>query len=267
MSNLRSAPTGGYDNDAKHGYRKLVWGIAAKLPDAKARRVFVLPAAEAREVKFLLSNGYRQDRIVICDRNPATIATIRRSKDKHGLGYGLTIPCACDVADAGRRLRQRGLSVSVAHLDLTGNMSAKLIDTVVRFVATCPWDAPVNLVMVNSMRGRERRPVYDALQDIASKLPEDAELYGTRNAILIRKIAAAAWHQRMACLPINDGHGVYVSGAVPMNFVCCALYRWDEVGRQGLSDPSWAASASWAARLAEAEYNGMRDEGFNWEAL
>ena len=240
MTCPRSAPKVGYDTDAKHEYRKMIWsGIGAAVPDLRKKNIFLLPALEAREVSFLVANGFDQRKMVLCDRNPATIATVVRSKGHHGLGYGLCKGYGVDVARVGARLRRDGVSVTAAHLDLTANLCDRTLATFAHFVAGCPWESETNVVVMNYMKGRESRGMSDLLREVAGRYPHDTREVGFRSALLARIVGGAAWQQGMVAMILTGFNGTYLSGRAPMSYLGMAIVDPRRL-RSGYGDISYA---------------------------
>jgi len=96
--------------------------LSEACPVAKAEaRAFLMPSIEGDEIDVAIANGFKEKNLIVCDSNPAIVATLKRR-------YPLIQTVGIELARLSERVKDR--SVHVANFDLCGCVSKSLIDQV-----------------------------------------------------------------------------------------------------------------------------------------
>ncbi len=146
-------PIEGYDFEEKKRYREKIWGCFARKLNPKTAVVMFMPSKEGLEIPIALSLGFKEENLVAVDDCPAVIAASKWRKEYPKIRF-----YGNDIARAGERMREEGVGLDAANLDLCSNLNKKVIDQVFGFIHSgCLYgDALIALTM---MRGREQTSV------------------------------------------------------------------------------------------------------------
>ena len=151
----RSSPEGGYGFGRKRHYRRQVWKTirsecrkaSISIPDAHA---LLMPSVEGDEIDVALASGFREQHLHVVDRNPAIVAVLKRRYPRIQT-YGV------ELDRAAARVAQAGVQLSAANLDLCGQVSVSVVDTLARFSTAGCLHPAFACVAVTVLRGREHR--------------------------------------------------------------------------------------------------------------
>jgi hypothetical protein len=130
-----------------------------------------MPSKEGDEVEVALDAGFRQQNIHIVDENAAIVATLKRTKYPHVNTHGMT------VGRAAERIARRGIKITCANLDLTGQVSVRQSYELDRF-AQSGCLSRESAVAVTMLRGRESRGVSEVMRLQASAISHVRALLG-----------------------------------------------------------------------------------------
>lgn len=165
---IRSAPSDGYDFGSKRHYRRQVWNIFRDACKGRlsTSHALLMPSAEGDEIDVALSKGFREENLHVVDRNPAIVAHLKRRYPKVNT-YGV------EIGRAAQRISENGVWLSVANLDLCGQVSDKQARTLSSFAVWAPMEHH-GLVAVTALRGRESRGAFNLLKTQKEKYRESS---------------------------------------------------------------------------------------------
>ena len=153
----RRAPRAGYDFEAKANYRLQLYNAVRRHADFRFANanIVIMPSIEGLEIAIAQSYGFARHNIHAVDWNPAIVATLQRRFP--GIKtYGVPVEKAmCRIGS------QDGM-IDFANLDLTGCMSANIRRTLHQ-IGYSRSLAPIALVAITLLRGRERRDDFQAM--------------------------------------------------------------------------------------------------------
>jgi hypothetical protein len=163
----RSAPDGGYNFLEKNIYRRQIWNLARRSGQTVRGDVLLMPSIEGFEIGTAAAVGVPMHRMHIVDRNPAIVATLKRTyPDVHT--YGVDVGRACE------RIAQAGVRLTFANLDFCSNVP-NLKDELARITSAGCWD-PLSLLVVTMLRGRESAQAIRGIDRIARRLEDPGSL-------------------------------------------------------------------------------------------
>lgn len=150
----RIAPDAGYDFAAKKHYRRNVWAAFRRAYRGHmADKVFALmPSIEGAEIDVALQNGARESNLIIIDKNPAIVATLKRRYPKV-TAYGVT------AERAAERIANDFGEIHGVNLDLCGGADRPLFKTIAAWVNAGVL-ADESAVAITVLRGRESRGTF-----------------------------------------------------------------------------------------------------------
>lgn len=151
MTKEKAGASVSYDSEAKQRYRKEVWDALLEGEVSGGGVALIMPSKSGAELEYLIEKRhFPQSRIICIDDNPAIIASAKwRKKYKSVRAYGIS------VANIGKKLRQLGVEISYANLDMCNNFSESLVGEVRSFLSECP-KAPYFNFAVTVSKGREQ---------------------------------------------------------------------------------------------------------------
>lgn len=147
----RRGPRKGYNTGlgTKKQYRRDIWGKFSRYfeRETKDKVALLMPSIEGDEVTEARSRGFRELHVV--DDNPAIVATLQ--KRFPGITtYGV------DLLRALQRMKDDGVTLHCANLDLTGPVSTRL-GAILKAVAWSGVFAHGAVIAVTVLRGRESK--------------------------------------------------------------------------------------------------------------
>lgn len=146
----RIAPKDGYDsNGSKRQYRRDVWKIFSDWTRPRSSEAYALlmPSVEGTEVEVALSKRFREDHLVLYDKNTAIVASLKARRFQRVIAKGGYI------GDVGARLAADGVRLTVANLDFTGSIQT-VAREVLDFVESGVL-AKASMIAVTMVKGRE----------------------------------------------------------------------------------------------------------------
>lgn len=208
---LRAAPKAGYNTEAKAKYRSDVWRHLANARDlihSPTDKVLIMPSREGLEIDVALSHGIPRESLLCVDRSAAIIATSVWRKVHPDIAF-----MACDAGEAPERAMKRGWRIVAANLDLCGNFSEAMVQTVRRFWRGVRGQEDFILGLTVA-KGREGSA-------ISYLLNAAAKTDGLDNRVAAILSAAEVYSPGIKMNMI--GQGQYKSGAQPMAWAVLAL--------------------------------------------
>lgn len=150
----RRGPKDGYGFGRKRDYRRKIWatfraGLKRNKIVVADAHALLMPSIEGDEIEVALNAGFREQNLHVVDDNPAIVATLRR-KYRRIHTYGV------DVVRAAQRIRDGGITLAVANLDLCGQLSNPLLHAVTGLVGAEVL-APIAYIAITQLRGRESK--------------------------------------------------------------------------------------------------------------
>lgn len=152
----RSAPEGGYDFGRKQHYRRIIWSTFRKQAGSNRSKAvcMLMPSSEGTEIEVALQNGFREENLVVVDRNPAIVAHLKRRFPRIRT-YGVPLRKAAD------RILHDGILPDFANLDLCSNLGRSSLREIQH--VSFKLFRPGAVVAVNCLRGREKGDVWKAI--------------------------------------------------------------------------------------------------------
>lgn len=228
----RSAPAGGYTRGNKKQYRRGVWAFARDYFgswDLSSKRALLLPSTEGAEVEVAVAAGFREPNLVLCDENPAIVATLRRR-------FPRVTTRGVPLAEACRREAAAGRPLDVINADLCSPIGRVLLTELDGIIQSGVL-RPGGLLFITVLRGREVGIPVDS-ETLQLRKPADVPGYEalttTWDAFRLAVLTLAA----SGLLTWNSAGGgryrahpgrpnVYASGPQTMLWVPFAMHPWD----------------------------------------
>jgi hypothetical protein len=153
-----------YDFEAKREYRDYIWKILRDTcgPGRREMNALLLPGLSGDEIMIAVREGFRRNRIVIVDKNPAVVASVHRKFPDIRKAYGVP------VSRVGERLVQDKIVIHCANLDLCGPVSWPSLREITAF-ARSRCLANGSFVAVTALRGRERKHEFETYKHIGQQ--------------------------------------------------------------------------------------------------
>ncbi len=121
----------------------------------------LMPSSEGLEVDVALSKGFRQDRMVIVDRNVAIVASLKGRK------FPLVTAKGGAIKTMGAKIISAGLpKLHIVNCDFTGTVGTSS-DELAEFCGSGVL-APAAMVGVTVVKGRERPQVFEQVKQAAN---------------------------------------------------------------------------------------------------
>lgn len=155
----------GYATDAKQQWREAVYSrmaFYAPRPPSQCT-LLLMPSTEGLEIEVAQRYGFRLEKMVVVDDNPAVVATLRRKYPNLKDTYGVSLERALE------RIAAEGERLDVVSADLTSNLSQKIAPTIT-CLGSYQHYCPGSLLMVNITKGREQPRVFAGLQEMEVKV-------------------------------------------------------------------------------------------------
>jgi hypothetical protein len=197
---IRTAPKGGYQNEQKAAYRAQVWEHLKAAKDYIQHdfdRVLIMPSSEGLEIDVALAHGIPPEHLLCVDRSAAVIATSKWRKKYPDIDF-----MACEISVAPCKAEQRGWRICAANLDLCGNFSEDMINTVADFWNGVRGAGPF-LMGLTVAKGREGRATDLLLSHFNRQIFNE------------KRIGALTGIAGLDVTKIHD-EGSYVGGKQPM---------------------------------------------------
>jgi hypothetical protein len=148
---MRGRPKGGYNNEPKEGYRKILWDIINRelLISKSSAKVCFLPEVPGLEIPRILGKGFREENLFAIDESIQKIAVSKWRKEYPAIKFrGAQLP------DAARFFKEQGHRIDVASLDLCSQVSLKQARELWGFASSGVL-SPEAIVTITTMGGRE----------------------------------------------------------------------------------------------------------------
>lgn len=199
----RRAPKAGYNTDPKAQYRESVWDhlqVAKTLATSKNDKILIMPSREGLEIDVAIKHGIKPENILCIDQSAALIANSPWRRVHPKIAF-----MACDVAETPERAAKKGWRIVSANLDLCGNFSEAMVQTVKRF-----WDGVKHLPQfylgLTVAKGREGSAIAYLLNQ------QGAGQFGDPRLSAMLQAAQVTASPRLECIATDT----YTSGRVPM---------------------------------------------------
>lgn len=206
-----TAPKGGYDFEAKSTYREQIWKVFKDRlqPDAK---IAFLPSKEGLEIPIALSCGFKEENLYAIDKNPAILASAKWRKT-----YPKVNVIGLEVGRSGCKLKDNGINISAANLDLCGNLSRDMINNIGNFIHSDCINGD-GLIAINLLKGRESSEVNEMAEILFKYLKKSVPNMQKRNGTVM-SIAVEGYG---TITPIKSGE--YKSGPIVMSWSVCQVF-------------------------------------------
>jgi hypothetical protein len=124
-------PKQGYLTDTKNSYRNIVYENFFNLFKGKVgdKKLLFLPANHDEEIKVALKVGFKEENMYAVDDNPAMLATVKWRKD-----YPKINVIGARLGRAFERLKEKGIKIDAANLDLCTNLQLWMFEDLSYFV-------------------------------------------------------------------------------------------------------------------------------------
>lgn len=146
-------PKNKYNFKEKEKYRQKVWSTFANFLDVETAVVLFLPSKMGYEIPIALSYGFKEENLIAVDDCPAVIATSKWRKEYPKIKfYGNTL------SRAAERIKEDGIVIDAANLDLCGNISMPMVDAIQGFVFSGCLSGEV-MISLTMLSGRESQAI------------------------------------------------------------------------------------------------------------
>lgn len=147
----RSAPNGGYDFGNKRDYRRKIYSLFHLIKNRKYAHLLILPSLEGMEIPLAISKGFATSNIHAVDADSNVINTsLWHSKYPEINTYAMSLSNAC------MQIKQKGVKISAANIDLCGCAGSNKTKESLYSVASMGILNPSRFIIgLNMLRGRE----------------------------------------------------------------------------------------------------------------
>lgn len=266
----RHAPKRGYDTAEKAEWRDVLWEQMVRhlAPNVRSCvNVFLIDTTDALEIEKVLRLGFAEDRLHVCNANPAVVAVLKRR-------FPLITTYGVEADEALRRAHRNGVRFAAISLDLCGPISKRTHDILHAARAAVDFHGAVGLTL---MRGREpdgiTLDIPGSREDKASWRRAIRGLFRVRSQFDdcvrtesdVMRIGAPVFHLAFGdcywavnhkgrtvvdaaidpgedCAITVRGAGVYRSGVVTMMWLCCSVVQpisWRSSGWKARATDGW----------------------------
>jgi hypothetical protein len=162
----RSAPKEGYDFGNKRQYRRDIWETANHYfyGNISDKKIFMMPSLEGTEIDIAIKKGFSEYNIIICDKEPAYVETLKRKYPKIKT-YGVELNRAIE------RMKADKIELDIMNADLCGPISNKLFDTI-KLLSTSGIMRDDSTFIVTILKGRET--ILNKINNIKMKFLKEA---------------------------------------------------------------------------------------------
>ncbi len=208
-------PALGYASDEKQKYRQEVWGaIANKIMDVLDRderaHVLMLPSKGGEEIEVAISHGIPEDRIIAVDENPALLASAKWRKSRP------LVKCyGSSLSRAAERIKNDGIVLAAANLDLCNNFSEDLVSEISGFFDNC-YRFYQFCFSVTVMKGRENKATSLMLNHIFKNSPRGFKKIEDKRIRALCAVMDSSESFPLSQLSCIEAQGNYIHSKTPM---------------------------------------------------
>ncbi len=214
------APKNGYNFKEKNMYRHKVWSVFAEKTNPETATVLFLPSKEGLEIPIALSYGFKEENLIAVDDCPAIIATSKWRKEYPKIRfYGNSL------IRAAERIKNEGITIDAANLDLCGNISMPMIDAVTGFVFSGCLSGN-SVLALTVLNGRESTAI-NTLADLYLKEKAYTSDFSKRLQVFFSLI-----HGYHGYYLTHETQGEYKSGSQKMSYGIVSIVQEYEIGHE-----------------------------------